>query len=101
MRLLIAFSKIFRIGFEPNLKGHVVVNTEYWLQSFQKILASGIHRPSAEPCHASYALSYVVRRGSVDVQCIVVIMHRRGGADQQTGGECRRQVFFGTTLGYQ
>ncbi|EYB84404.1 hypothetical protein Y032_0317g2324 [Ancylostoma ceylanicum] len=68
------------------------------VQSFQKILASGIHRPSAEPCHASYTLSYVVRRGSVDAQCIVIIMHRRRGADQQTGGGCRRQVLFGRTV---
>ncbi|EYB81175.1 hypothetical protein Y032_0390g550 [Ancylostoma ceylanicum] len=39
------------------------------IQSFQKILASGIHRPSAEPRPASHALSYVLRRGSVDSQC--------------------------------
>ncbi|EYC23855.1 hypothetical protein Y032_0015g2870 [Ancylostoma ceylanicum] len=35
---------------------------------FQKILASDIHRPSAKPRRASYALSYA-QRGSVDTHC--------------------------------
>ncbi|EYC11020.1 hypothetical protein Y032_0053g2432 [Ancylostoma ceylanicum] len=44
-------------------------STAKQLQSSQKILATGIHRPSAKPRRVSYALSYVLRRGSVDTQC--------------------------------
>ncbi|EYC24363.1 hypothetical protein Y032_0014g2465 [Ancylostoma ceylanicum] len=61
-------------------RGRVVIEHSTYIQSFQKIPASGIHRPSANPCRASYALSYVLRRGSVDAQ--------RSG----------RQVFFGKII---
>ncbi|EYC14748.1 hypothetical protein Y032_0039g131 [Ancylostoma ceylanicum] len=48
--------------------------------SFQKILA---YRYTAS------RLSHVAAR---------MTMHRKRGAAQQTGGGCRRQVFFGTTV---
>ncbi|EYC33212.1 hypothetical protein Y032_0002g670 [Ancylostoma ceylanicum] len=46
----------------------------------KKKLAFGINRSSAEPQRACYALSYVLRRGSVDAQC------------------SGRQVFFGKSI---
>ncbi|EYC06679.1 hypothetical protein Y032_0074g831 [Ancylostoma ceylanicum] len=68
-------SKVLYLGLYPSTSGpDGAVNCNRGREN------SGIRRPSAKPRRASYALSYVLRRGSVVAQF------------------SGRQVFFGTTV---